>query len=183
VSSPETSRAERTDSQRNRARILDVARRELAANGDASLNSIAKKAEVGPGTLYRHFPNRESLVLAVYRAEIQRLVELAEPLLAASPAPAALRAWFAALAEPLRLKRGLGEALTAANNAAMTAENHGPVIGAIGRILQAGATEGSLRPDLDPDDVLMLMSCVWRVPAGEQAERLLDLGITAVRSD
>jgi len=175
----ESPRPERTDAQRNRARILEVARDVLAEDGNASLNSIAKKAEVGQGTLYRHFPTREALVLAVYRAEIQRVVDWTPALVESSTASVALRAWFAHLAELLRIKRGLADAVTAAGHDAMTTESHGPVISAIEQILRAGEADGSLRPGLDPDDVLMLMSCVWRVPAGEQAERLLDLVLEA----
>ncbi|MGI5129822.1 TetR/AcrR family transcriptional regulator [Pseudonocardia sp. CA-107938] len=179
----ESPRPERTDAQRNRARILEVAREVLAVDGDASLNSIAKKAGVGQGTLYRHFPTREALVLAVYRAEIQRVVDWTPELVESSAtASVALRAWFAHLAELLRIKRGLADAVTAAGHDAMTTESHGPVISAIARILRAGEADGSLRPGLDPDDVLMVMSCVWRVPAGEQAERLLDLILDAVRA-
>ena len=75
----------RSDARHNRARVLDAAREALTRDGDASLNSIAKLAGVGPGTLYRHFPNRESLVLAVYRTEVQRLVDWAPELLEADP--------------------------------------------------------------------------------------------------
>ncbi|ODU07455.1 MAG: TetR family transcriptional regulator [Pseudonocardia sp. SCN 72-86] len=178
---PGTPRAERADAQRNRARLLQVAREALADDGAASLNSIAKTAGVGPGTLYRHFPSREALVLAVYRAEIQRLVDEAEVLVGTVAPPVALRTWFTDLAELLRIKHGLGDALTVADHTAMTAESRGPVLGAIGRILAAGEADGSLRPGLDADDVLILMSCVWRVPAGEQAERLLDLVLDAAR--
>jgi AcrR family transcriptional regulator len=173
---------ERTDAQRNRARILDVAREMLGADPTASFNAISKRAEVGQGTLYRHFPTREALMLAVYRAEIQRLVDEAPVLVARVAPPEALRTWFATLAELLRIKHGLGDALTTASRDAMTEESHGPVIGAIAAILRAGAVDGSLRPGLDPDDVLMLMSCLWRVPAGEQAERLLNLVLQAVRT-
>jgi AcrR family transcriptional regulator len=71
----------RADAQQNRDRILQVAREAFAESGDASLNFIAKKAGVGPGTLYRHFPNREALVLAVYRCEVQELADCAPELL------------------------------------------------------------------------------------------------------
>lgn len=170
---------QRSDAQHNRARILEAARDALTADGDASLNSIAKRAGVGAGTLYRHFPNRESLVLAVYRAEVQRLVDWAPELLEHEPPLTALRRWSEGLAAYIRIKRGLGEALTAASHDAVTSETYGPVIGAITLILRAGQEDGTIRPGLDPDDVLLMMGCLWRVPADpdglKQASRLLDL--------
>jgi AcrR family transcriptional regulator len=177
--------AERSDARANRARILEVAARALASDGDASLNSVAKLAGVGPGTLYRHFPNREALVLAVYRAEVARLADQVPELLATETPLRALRTWFALLAGYIRLKRGLGEALTAENHEAATAETYRPVIEAITTLLRAGEADGSIRPGLDPDDVLLLMGAVWRTPgdaAGqEQAERLLDLVVESLR--
>src|ERR1700684_3767427 len=67
-------RKPRTDAQRNRERILEVAKQAFTRSGDnASLDDIAKQAGVGPGTLYRHFPTREDLLKAVYRAELEKL--------------------------------------------------------------------------------------------------------------
>jgi AcrR family transcriptional regulator len=165
---PEQRGPARADARQNRARILEVAAEALARDGDASLNSVAKLAGVGAGTLYRHFPNREALVLAVYRAEVARLADRVPQLLAEMPPLAALRAWFAQLAGYIRIKQGLGDALTAANHAAATAEAYGPVIAAIGTLLAAGEADGSIRAGLDPDDVLLLMGAVWRVPAGDE---------------
>ena len=174
----------RSDALHNQARILEAARDALTADGDASLNSIAKKAGVGAGTLYRHFPNRESLVLAVYRAEVQRLVDWAPELLEHAPPLTALRRWSERLAAYIRIKRGLGEALTTASHDAVTSETYGPVIDAIALILRAGEEDGTIRPGLDPDDVLLMMGCLWRVPPGpdarKQASRLLDLLIDGI---
>lgn len=176
---------QRSDAQANRARILEVARDALTEDGDASLNSIAKRAGVGPGTLYRHFPTREALVLAVYRTEVQRLVDWASELLEHQPPLAALRQWFARLAADIRIKRGLGDALSAANHDAITGESYGPVIDTIATFLAAGEKDGTIRPGLDPDDVLLMMGCVWRTPPGpegeRQADRLLDLVIDSLR--
>jgi AcrR family transcriptional regulator len=183
---PEQRGPARADARQNRARILEVAAEALARDGDASLNSVARLAGVGAGTLYRHFPNREALVLAVYRAEVARLADRVPQLLAEMPPLAALRAWFAQLAGYIRIKQGLGDALTAANHAAATAEAHGPVIEAIGTLLAAGEADGSIRTGLDPDDVLLLMGAVWRVPSGDdgqqQAERLLDMVVESLRA-
>lgn len=181
-----TAMPQRSDAQANRARILEVARDLLTSDGDASLNSIAKASGVGPGTLYRHFPTREALVLAVYRAEVQRLVDWAPELVATEPPLTALRRWFERLASQIRLKHGLGDALSAAAKDSVTSETYAPVIGAISLILQAGEADSTIRPSLDPDDVLMLMSSVWRTPltpAGQrQSSRLLDLVLDSLRS-
>jgi AcrR family transcriptional regulator len=81
----------RSNARQNRERILEVAHDALTASSTASLNSIARKAGVGIATLYRHFPSREALVLAVYRHEVQRLVDAAPVLLKTHPPIDALR--------------------------------------------------------------------------------------------
>ncbi|MFJ6079860.1 TetR/AcrR family transcriptional regulator [Streptomyces sp. NPDC092369] len=177
---------QRSDAQLNRIRIVNVAREVLTEDDSASLNSIAKRAGVGPGTLYRHFPNREALVLEVFRTEVQKLVDWASELLLTEPPLQALRLWFERLAAHITIKQGLGDALTSTVHDAVTRESHGPVTGAIRTLLEAGQADGTIRPGLDPDDVLMLMSSVWRVPkdsAGkDQAQRLLDLAVESIRT-
>src|ERR1700712_5592126 len=87
-------RASRSDAQRNRARIMDVAR-EAMANGDpVSMTGIAKLAGIGVGTLYRHFPTREALILEIYSRDIQSVLDLASTLLDRHPPLVALRAWL-----------------------------------------------------------------------------------------
>lgn len=129
--------SQRSDAQQNRARILSVAREALTEDGNASLNSIAKRAGVGPGTLYRHFPSREALVLEVFRSEVQKLVDWAPELLLTEPPLEALRRWFERLAAYIAIKRGLGDALTTTNHDTVTNETHGPVTGAIRTLLKA----------------------------------------------
>jgi AcrR family transcriptional regulator len=175
----------RADAQHNRERILQAAHEALAASGDASLNSIAKQAGVGAGTLYRHFPTREALILAVYRHDVQRLVESVPALLAVHPPMAALRLWFERLAEYVQIKHGLGDALHAATAQDVVNETYGPVTAAVGELLRACEAAGSVRPGLDPADVLLLMGFLWRTGPGEegkaQAARLLDLVIDGFR--
>src|SRR5215471_12316604 len=78
VRSAKSSRKPRADARRNRERVLEAAKTVFSAGGpDASLEAVARKAGVGIGTLYRHFPTREALYEAVYRREVQQLVELA----------------------------------------------------------------------------------------------------------
>jgi AcrR family transcriptional regulator len=176
----------RADAQLNRERILGVAHDALAESGDASLNSIAKRAGVGAGTLYRHFPTREALILAVYQHEVQGLVESVPALLSEHPPLEALRLWFEELAGYVKIKHGLGDALHAATAEDIVSETYGPVTNAIGQLLRAGEDAGTVRPGLDPGDVLLLMGFLWRTGPGEQgkaqAARLLDLVIDSLRA-
>jgi AcrR family transcriptional regulator len=175
----------RADARQNRARIIEVARDALTASSDASLNSIAKKAGVGPGTLYRHFPTREALILAVYRHEVERLAAYAPELLEEHPPLEALRLWFDRLAYYGRIKHGLSDVLHALTDDGLAGESYGPVIGAITVLLRACEDDGSIRPGIDPDDVLLMLGFLWRVSPGEEGEaraaRLIDLVIDGLR--
>ncbi|HZU55917.1 MAG TPA: TetR/AcrR family transcriptional regulator [Actinocrinis sp.] len=175
----------RADALKNREHILRVARDAFAEDGAVSLNTIAKRAGVGPGTLYRHFPTREALILAVYQQEVFRVADEVPKLLAEHPPLQAFRRWFHTLAAYVRIKHGLGDALHTAAAQAVVNQVYAPIVGAVGQLLRACADDGSLRPDLDPDDVLMLMSFLWRVgtdAAGTaQAERLMEMAITGLR--
>ncbi len=176
----------RADAQQNRDRILEAAREAFAASGDASLNSIAKKAGVGPGTLYRHFPNREALVLAVYRHDVQRLADSAAELLTENEPLRALRLWFDRLAYYGMIRQGLADALHAATSDGLAGETYGPVIGAIALLLAACADDGSIRGGIDPDDVLLLLGFLWRIDPGSDADaraaRLLDLIVDGLKA-
>lgn len=175
----------RSDAEQNRARILEVARTALAASSDASLNSIAKLAGVGPGTLYRHFPNREALMLAVYRQDVRELVDAAPALLAGHPPFEALRLWFARLASYGRIKHGLAQILDAVTSADLAGETYGPVVGAITLLLDAGKEAGMVRTDVDADEVLLLVGFLWRIEPGTDWEarsrHMLDLVMDGLR--
>jgi AcrR family transcriptional regulator len=175
----------RTDALRNRAHILEVAYPAFASDPDVSLNAIAKLAGVGAGTLYRHFPTREDLVLAVYAREVDALIDSVDQLLVDEEPLDALRIWIRRLAAQSRLKHGLGEALTSAQARAAIEAQFEPVTTAIGRLLRAASAAGDIDPAADPSDVLLLASALWRVPPGEQglaqADRLLELIIRAHR--
>lgn len=176
----------RADAQKNRDRLLEVARDALAVSSDASLNSMAKTAGVGPGTLYRHFPTREALVLAVYRHDVQQLVDSAPLLLEEHPPLDALRLWFDRLAYYGRIKHGLADVLHAATSDGLVGETYGPVIGAITLLLRACEEAGSIRSGLDPDDVLLMLGFLWRIdPSGDweaRANRMLDLVVDGLRA-
>src|SRR6202030_2010022 len=101
-----TDRKPRADAQRNRERILEVAKQEFTRSGaNASLEEIAKKAGVGPGTLYRHFPTREELLVAVYRSEMEKLAA-AERTFADTMTPVeALRTWLLLFVDAVETKQ------------------------------------------------------------------------------
>jgi AcrR family transcriptional regulator len=176
----------RADAQQNRDRILVAAREAFAASGDASLNSIAKKAGVGPGTLYRHFPSREALVLAVYRYDVQKLADSATELLASHPPLRALRLWFDRLAHYGMIKHGLADVLHSATSDGLAGETYEPVIGAITVLLTACEQDGGIQPGVDPDDVLLLLGFLWRIDPGPDAAaragRLLDLVMAGLQA-
>jgi len=177
--------AMRADAQRNRERILSVAYAAFAGDPAVSLNAIAKLAGVGPGTLYRHFPTREDLLLAVYQQEVQSLVEAVHGILDEYPPLEALRVWFLRLADLVRVKHGLGEALQTAAAQDVINETYVPVTGAIGVLLQACEKAGDVWPGVEPADVLLLMGFLWRAGPGEagdrQARRVLDLAISGLQ--
>lgn len=178
----------RADAQQNRARILAVAVEAFTESSTASLNSIAKKAGVGIGTLYRHFPTREALVLEVYRHEVQQLVEAAPVLLATMPPLDALRAWLDRAAHYGMTKAGLAGAFSTVTTShkGLAAETYGLVLGALSLLLHANEQAGTIRAGLDPADVLVLMSFLWRIePIGDwrsRSDRLLDLFIDGLRA-
>lgn len=101
----------RSDARKNRERILEVAVVELTADPAVALSTIAKKAGVGQGTFYRHFPTREKLVFEVYQFEMQQVASLAEQLLATKPPKDALREWMDCLVEYAMTKAGLAIAI------------------------------------------------------------------------
>jgi len=173
----------RSDARENRDRILEVARRALDESGDTSLNQIAQRASVGPGTLYRHFPTREALVLAVYRLDVDRLVDAAPGLLAAMSPLDALRSWTNGLVGYMRIKHGLGDALSPGAQQSVTEQTYGPVIAAITLMLEAGQADGTIRADADAADYLMLAGALWRAPEeGGRPQRMLGLVLDGLRA-
>ncbi len=169
----------RADAQVNRDRILDVARDAFTADPAASLNSIAKTAGVGAGTLYRHFPSREALVLAVYRNELEELVALAPKLLAKHPPLKAFRLWCDRLARFGRMKYGVADIVHAATSDQSVEETYGPLINAVRQLMDACEASGGIQPGTNAEDFLTLLGLLWRIPpnaAGEaRVKRLLAL--------
>jgi AcrR family transcriptional regulator len=178
----------RADAQRNRDRLLQAAVRAFAQEGpDATLDAIAKDAGVGIGTLYRHFPTREALVEAAYRNELARLCDAVADLLAAMPPDEAMRAWMDRFVGYMTTKRGMADALRVviASGGNPFAQSRDRLTGAITVLLGAAAAAGTVRPDIEPGDVLASLSGV-SLAAGEpaqreQAGRLLDLLMDGLR--
>ncbi|MFD0319143.1 TetR/AcrR family transcriptional regulator [Streptomyces flavalbus] len=173
--------ARRSDAQRNRERILRVALAEFTHRPDAPLSAIAKKAGVGQGTLYRHFPNRETLVLEIYRHEMRQVADSARQLLRELPPPRALRAWMDHLAEFAMTKAGLAEAIRLATSGPGGSERPSPtpVIEAADLLLRANEEAGTIRPGVTADDFTLAISGLWQLSPTEdwrpRVTRLLDL--------
>jgi AcrR family transcriptional regulator len=155
--SAKTTRRPRADAVRNRERVLEAAKAVFSAGGpDASLEAVARRAEVGIGTLYRHFPTREALFEAVYRREVEQLGELAEQLKAEAEPVDALRRWLGSNVELVATKKGMLAALALAT--------HGPselytytfdrLTKAVGTLLDRAVAAGEIRSDISAADLL-----------------------------
>jgi AcrR family transcriptional regulator len=183
-----TERPLRADAQRNRDRLLEVAVRAFSQDGpEVTLDSIAREAGVGIGTLYRHFPTREALIEAAYRSELARLCDSVPGLLAAGPPDTALRTWMDRFVDYLATKRGMADALRAviASGGNPYAPSRAALTGAVTDLLAAGAAAGLIRDDIAPADVLASLSGV-SLSAGapdqrDQAGRMLDLLMDGLR--
>jgi AcrR family transcriptional regulator len=177
---------QRTAAERNRAAILEVAHDLLAASPTASMNEIAKRAGVGAGTLYRHFPTREDLILAVYRHDMRRLADSVDELLMRLSPLDAFVTWFETLAAYISIKHGLDQALHSVAIRHAIDEIYAPVVAAVAKLLDACVADGSVRPGLDPDDVLLLMGFLWRVhpddDGREQGHRVMQIVFNGIRS-
>lgn len=179
---------QRSDAQRNRERILEVALVELSRSADVPLSVIAKKAGVGQGTFYRNFPNREALVLEVHRNEVRQLTDSAAELLQTREPDRALREWMDRLARFAMAKAGLSDALRQATRATGGPERPGYslVVDAIELLLDANHECGTIRPGVTVDDFLLAIAGVWQIDLGgdwhSQATRLLDLIMDGLRA-
>jgi AcrR family transcriptional regulator len=180
----------RADAQRNRDKLLVAATDAFAAAAegqDVALETIAARAGVGIGTLYRHFPSRDALVMAAYQHEVDALCAAAGDLLAALPADEALRAWAERFADYVATKRAMGNALrsAAASDSPLLAQTRGRILDALRLLLEAGAASGTLRADVDPTDVMRVINGIWYLPGGPQwrqdVGRMLDLVIDGLR--
>ena len=173
---------------RNRELLLEAAKSVFSSGGDtASLEAVARRAGVGIGTLYRHFPTRDALFEAVYRREVEQLSELAEQLKGADAPPVeALRTWLHATVEVTATKKGMVTALALAadSQAELYAQTGERMRSALGALLERGAAESAIRSDLGPEEVIRALNgfiggCYLRGEPGwpEKVIRLLDVFI------
>jgi AcrR family transcriptional regulator len=178
----------RADAIRNRERVLEAAKAVFSQGGpEASLEAVARRAGVGIGTLYRHFPTREALYEAVYRREVEQLVELAKDLDGRMAPVEALRCWLRAGVEFMATKKGMSAALALAahGSSELMAYSLDRLTRAIGHLLQRAASTGEVRGDLDPEDLLRTLvgMCYAHDRPDWQAKvlRLVDVFIDGLR--
>src|SRR5271163_2954572 len=186
--SPSLSRKPRADAQLNRERILEVAKLEFTRSGaDASLDDIAKQAGVGPGTLYRHFPTREELLVAVYRTEMEKLAAAEERFAEELPPIEALRAWLLLFIDYIAAKQLIAPALNAllGDPKKVFEASYARIWEAIRALVKRAIKSGAIRKDLDPIDLLRALIGVANVATSpdwqQSARRLVDILITGSR--
>ena len=186
---PKATRKPRADSIRNRERLLLAAAEVFRDGGrDASLEAVAKRAEVGIGTLYRHFPTREALFEAVYRREVEQLVKLAQELSGAEHPTLALRHWLHANVRLVATKKGMlaAMALAAESSSALYAYSFERLSRAIDVLLARAAAAGEIRDDVGAEDLLwaLIGMCHMRDQPGWQDSviRLVDVFVDGLRT-
>ena len=178
----------RSDAQRNRERILEVAKEAFTHFGaDASLDDIAKQAAVGAGTLYRHFPTRDALIEAVYRSEVEKLAASARKLSETMPPIDALRAWMLLLIDYIAAKHIIAPALNSVvgGPSRLYEGSRGLIQGAINDLAKRAKRTGDLRKDLDASDLLRALIGASHVGSGpdwqQSARRLVETLIAGSR--
>jgi len=185
----EAARKPRADAQRNRERLIGAAKAAFAdAGADVALEEIARRAGVGIGTLYRHFPTRDAVIEAVYRREVEQLGAAAQRLLADEPPGQALRDWMRVFVDYIATKKVIAAALAnLSSTPPLYAASGETIISAITTLTTAAITAGDIRPDADPADLLRALvgftygatAPGWR----ESALRLIDLLMAGLRSN
>ncbi len=183
-------RQPRADAQRNRERILEVAKDAFSRSGvNTSLDDIAKDAGVGPGTLYRHFPTRDALLEAVYRSEVEKLAA-AQQKFAATMAPVeALRAWMLLFVDYIAAKQIIAPALNTlvGGPSKLFEGSRHQIVGAINALVKRAVESGDIREDLEPFDLLRALIGVANVASGpgwqQSAKRLVDILISGSRPE
>ena len=178
---PRPSRQPRSDAERNRAKILAVAKRILADDGAAtSLNQVARAAGVGIGTLYRHFPTRDALIEAAYRSEVDSLIEAAGRL-TARDAVSALREWLSLFVEFLNTKHGMAEALASLLDGpdALYSGTPSRLALPLTALVERAVASGNADIGIEPLDLLRAIAAVAHPRHGAKstnaADRMVDL--------
>jgi AcrR family transcriptional regulator len=184
---PPVERQMRADARRNHARLLEAARAAFGECGvEAPMDDIAKRAAVGPGTLYRHFATRADLLAAVYRADVEALAAEADEFAQTRPPFEALDAWLRVQLDYVKHKRGLGAAVKAmlGTDAETMLFCRDTLRSALGHLLDAAKATGEIRPDVQAADVLRLVHGVGVASesAPEDADRLLSYVLDGLRA-
>jgi AcrR family transcriptional regulator len=181
-------RKTRTDAQRNRERILEVAKRAFARSGaNTSLDDVARQAGVGAGTLYRHFPTRDALLEAVYHAEVAKLAAAEREFSAKFPPVEALRAWMLLFVDYIAEKHIIAPALNAFAGGAskLYDASRAQITGAIEALVERAIKSGDIRKDLKAFDLLWALIGVSNVASApdwqQSAKRLVDILILGSR--
>ena len=181
-------RKQRTDAQRNRERILEVAKEAFTrAGANASLDDIAKDAEVGAGTLYRHFRTRDALIEAVYRTEVEKLAAAERKFAEAMSPIEALRAWMLLFVDYIEAKHIIAPALNTfvGGPSKLFEGSRAQIHGAIDALVKRAIKSGDMRKDLEPFDLLRALIGVSNVASSpdcqQSAKRLVDILITGSR--
>jgi AcrR family transcriptional regulator len=181
-------RKPRADAQRNRERILEVAKEAFTRSGaNASLDDIAKQAGVGPGTLYRHFPTREELLQAVYRSELEKLAAAGRKFTQSMPPIEALRAWLLLFVDAIAAKELIAPALNTlvGDHKKIFEASYAQTLEAIRSLVKRAIKSGDIRRDLDPIDLIRALVGVANVATSpewqQSARRLVDILITGSR--
>jgi len=181
-------RKPRSDAQRNRERILEVAKGAFTRHGAAtSLDDIAKQAGVGAGTLYRHFPTRDALIEGVYRSEVEKLAAAAHVFAAALSPVEALRTWLLLFVDYIAAKHIIAPALNsvAGGPSRLYEGSRSLVQGAIDELVKRAKKSGDVRRDVDASDLLRALIGLSYVASGgdwqQSARRLVDILIAGSR--
>ncbi|MDL2401758.1 TetR/AcrR family transcriptional regulator [Rhizobium mayense] len=178
----------RADARRNRDKLVEVAAEAFASHGTAaSLEDIARRAGVGVGTLYRHFPTREHLVEVVYRHEVEALCNAAEELSRERAPDQALEEWMHRFVGYIATKRGMADSLRILfnSNSTLFADSYGKVPIALSGLIERAMADGSIRTDVDSTDVLQALSGTYSMPSSpewhDRARRLVRLLMDGLR--
>jgi AcrR family transcriptional regulator len=182
-------RKPRADSARNRKRLIDAAKSAFSEIGaDVSLEEIARRAGVGIGTLYRHFPSRQAVLEAVYRQGIEQLVEAGPRLLETLGAGEALHRWMHLFVDYIATKRLIASSLAVAASgppSELYASSAELIRRAISKLVKRAVASGDIRKDVDPSDLLRAMVGVSYGYSDEgweaSARRLIDILMDGLR--
>ena len=179
----------RADAKRNYARLLEAATAAFMEHGadDVSLEEIARRAGVGIGTLYRHFPTRQALLEAVYIDQVESLSARAGELLRAESPADALAEWLRAMVKFSSTKRSMTTALlaTLGTDSELLSSCAKEIKGAAESLLARAQQAGVVRPDADAKDLIRLVHAVniatEKTPDPGQADRMLALILDGLR--